>query len=140
MPEPRNRRAETHARGLLKRAETLVGRASRHLFNGDPLVAMRMLRAAEHLNLLDSRLRIKRDAERKSLAARAADDMKERERACQQREELLEFVAKDIERRRAELSKTEAAVAAAYRLMREGPPAGPPPATEPETVSGVAPL
>ena len=94
MPEPRNRRAETHARGLLKRAETLVGRASRHLFNGDPLVAMRMLRAAEHLNLLDSRLRIKRDAERKSLAARAADDMKERERACQQREELLEFVDK----------------------------------------------
>ena len=64
MPIAKNRRAEAEARGLLKRAEKMVGRACQHLFNGDPLVAMRLLRAAEHLNQLDSRLRIKRDAER----------------------------------------------------------------------------
>ena len=139
MPTVRNRRAEAEARGLLKRTENMVARASHLLFNGDPLAAMRMLRSAEQLNQLDSRLRIKRDVERKALAARAEDDLKQRESAIQQREFMMECRARDLERGRAALEKAEAEVAATYQLIREGQIPGPPPATEPKTVSGVAP-
>lgn len=140
MSSSKNRRAEAEARGLLKRAEKMMGRACQHLFKGDPLVAMRLLRAAEQLNQLDSRLRVKRDAERNSLAARAANDLKERERACQRREEILENASKDINRRHEEVRQAQAALDATYQLMRAHKADGPPPATEPETVSGVAPL
>ncbi|MEQ1820095.1 MAG: hypothetical protein ABL871_15945 [Terricaulis sp.] len=140
MPPSKNRRAEAEARGLLKRAEKMMGRACQHLFNGDPLVAMRLLRAAEQLNQLDSRLRIKRDAERNSLAARTANDLKERERACQRREDLLENASKDINRRHEDVRQAQIALNAAYELMRAGKVDGPPHATETETVSGVAPL
>ncbi len=140
MPNATNRRAEAEARGLLKRSEKMLGRACQHLFNGDPLVAMRMLRAAEQLNQLDSRLRIKRDAERASLNTRTANELNERERACKKREELLESSSKDITRRHEEVRQAQAALNATYELMRAGKVDGPPPATEPETVSGVAPL
>jgi hypothetical protein len=140
MPNVRNRRAEAEARGLLKRAETMVARASHHLLNGDPLVAMRLLRAAAELNQLDSRLRIKREVERKALARLAEEEMKQRESAVQQRESMMEFRARDLERGQAALQKAEAEVAATYELMRTSTIDGPPPATETETVSGVAPL
>ncbi|MCX7358778.1 MAG: hypothetical protein NT015_11660 [Alphaproteobacteria bacterium] len=140
MPNATNRRAEAEARGLLKRSEQMLGRACQHLFNGDPLVAMRMLRAAEQLNQLDSRLRTKREAERTSLAARTANDLKKRERACERREELLENASKDVAQRHEDVRQAQAALNATYELMRAGKVDGPPPATETETVSGVAPL
>ncbi|MEQ1492676.1 MAG: hypothetical protein ABL932_19200 [Terricaulis sp.] len=140
MPNATNRRAEAEARGLLKRSEKMLGRACQHLFKGNPLVAMRMLRAAEHLNQLDSRLRMKRDAERNSLTARTANELKDRERACKRREELLENASKDITLRHEEVRQARIALNATYKLMREAKSDGPPPATEAETVSGVAPL
>lgn len=140
MPKIKNRRAEAEARGLLKRTENMVARASHLLFNGDPLTAMRMLRSAEQLNQLDSRLRIKRDVERRALAARASDELKEREDSVRQREVIMDARTKEFERAQAALQKAEAAVAATYQLMRQGQIPGPAPATDAETVSGVAPL
>jgi hypothetical protein len=140
MPEANNRRAEAQARALLGRAEATAARASFHLFKGDPLSAMRLLRAAEQLNQLDSRLRLKRDTERRSRMAREESAMRARERECQRREEQQERSRRQIDERWTEVRQVEATVSAAYKLMREGKLDGPPPATDEEIISGVAPL
>lgn len=134
MTRVQNRRAESQARALLTRAETMVARASVQLLNGEALSAMRLLRAADQLNQLDTRLRAKRAfAAREREAERA---LQQRERDCAQREHVLALSESAIAEQRAQLRQSEAALNAAYALMF----AGPPPATGDETDSGVAPL
>ena len=138
MPISKNRRAEAYSRGLLTRTEALVARASFHLFNDDPLAATRLLRAAEGLNALDDRLRSKRARERGEFATHRA--VQERARDCERREILAAYAEAQLSERRAQLEQSEAALAVAYKLMREGKLDGPPPATGEETDSGVAPI
>ena len=140
MPEAKNRRAESEARGLLKRTETIVGRASTRLLDGDTLAAMRLLRIAEQLNALDSRLRSRRAMDQSKAAFTENQAIEKRERACTMREAALYETQRKLEAQANELHKTEKVLAAAYKLMREGNVDGPAPATHQEVDSGVAPL
>ena len=134
MTKVQNRRAESQARGLLTRAETMVARANAQLLGGEALAAMRLLRAADQLNQLDTRLRAKRAlAGREREAERA---LQQRERACAQREYILALSETTIAEQREQLRQSEAALNAAYALMFDGPP----PATGDETDFGVAPI
>lgn len=134
MTKARNRRAESQARGLLTRAETLVARASAQLLGGEALSAMRLLRTADQLNQLDTRLRAKRDLA--GLQREAERALQQRERACAQREYILALSETTIAEQREQLRQIEASLNAAYALMFDGPP----PATGDETDSGVAPI
>jgi hypothetical protein len=53
---------------------------------------------------------------------------------------MLSTCEQSLEKQRAQLKETEAAISATYQLMREGEPCGPPPATDDETDTGVAPI
>jgi hypothetical protein len=138
----KNRRAESQARALLSRAEHLAARASAQLLGGEALAAMRLLRAADQLNQLDSRLRAKRAAEIRERAAAEDATLRQRERDCERREYILSLSEQELGEQRERLKQTEATLRAAYELMRAGEidNDGPAPATGDETDSGVAPL
>ncbi len=140
MPEVKNRRAEAQVRAVLSCAEALVARASERLLDGASLEATRLLRTAEQLSQLDTRLRAKRTTERRERDTSLENAIQDRERACDNREELLVLSERKARDKWAEVREMEASVSEAYALMREGKLDGPPPATGDETDSGVAPI
>ncbi|MBL8548091.1 MAG: hypothetical protein JNL81_16645 [Hyphomonadaceae bacterium] len=119
MGKTKNRRAESDARSLAKHTDIMLARASAALLEGNGLEATRLIRAAETLNELDSRLRSQRawQARTRQDFDAAQRDLARRERVCLQREHLLDLCDHELRARQAQHAETEAAVSAAYALM-----------------------